>query len=75
MSRERLSERSLRHELIADGTLSVERNQVRPTRDHLFSSPSTEESVVSGGVYNGREAWKDSNGVSLLEIREQTADA
>lgn len=48
--------------LIQDGILQ---------QDTLFSSPSYAASFVVGGHINGKEAWKDINGLTLNELENQ----
>lgn len=67
--------RALRHELLAEGTMVTEGVRVRFTRDQLFSSPSAAASVLCGGAFNGREAWKDRDGVSLKQLEERAVEA
>ena len=44
-------------------------------RDVLFSSPSAAAATLAGGAYNGREAWKNEEGISLKELEERTASS
>jgi hypothetical protein len=56
----------LRADLIEQGAIVDDGNQIRFTRDVLFSSPSAAAAVLAGSSWNGRnEAWKDSNGKTL----------
>lgn len=65
--------RVLREQLLADGSLVEGNGTIRLTRDVLFTSPSAAAAVLAGGAYNGREAWKDSTGVSLKALEEELA--
>ncbi len=65
--------RELREKYTADGTLEVQGNRVRFTRDVLFRSPSAAASVVCGGVRNGRRGWKDAAGHTLAELEAALA--
>lgn len=63
----------LRDQLLQEGILVAEGDQVRLTKSHLFDSPSAAASVLSGGNKNGRTEWKDAVGRSLKELQKETA--
>ncbi|MGX4738337.1 GIY-YIG nuclease family protein [Kitasatospora griseola] len=64
-----------RDKLIADGIL-VEHGteQLRLTRTHIFDSPSSAASVLSGGSKNGRDNWKDAYGRTLKQNQERATE-
>jgi hypothetical protein len=64
---------AIRTALIADGTIVVDGDRLRFTRDWLFDSPSAAACVLAGGTYNGREAWRDVNGRTLKQLEEMVA--
>lgn len=41
------------------------------TQDWAFTSPSLAAAIVVGYSINGRNAWKNKNGISLKEIEER----
>jgi hypothetical protein len=57
-----------REELKRDGTLIMDGEKLRFTRDTEFSSPSMAGAIICGGHVNGRTFWKDSRGRELKEI-------
>lgn len=57
-----------REQLMKDGTLADEKNHLRFTKDHEFTSPSAAAAVIHGGTANGRTAWKDSYGITLKQL-------
>jgi hypothetical protein len=57
-----------RRRLIEDGTLVVEGDLLKFTRDSEFSSPSAAATVVHGGSANGLLAWKNKDGKTLKEL-------
>ncbi len=61
VTRESLSKgwTELRDELIDQGKLQVDGEQLRFVQDVLFRSPSAAAAVVAGGSRNGREVWRD----------------
>ncbi len=63
----------MRQQLIDDGILTPDADGYRLGVDHEFSSPSGAAAVIAGRAQNGREAWKDADGVSLKEHQEQEA--
>lgn len=60
----------LREEFKQDGTLVLDGDKLRFTRDTEFSSPSMAASVVCGGHANGLTFWRDKGGRELKEIEE-----
>ena len=62
-----------REQLIAEGTIEAQGDKIQVKKDVLFTSPSAAAAILAGGNYNGREAWKDSSGVSLKELEEGAA--
>lgn len=61
-----------RDRLVQEGVLVRKGNVLEFERDHLFTSPSTAATIVSGSSRNGREVWKDDAGRTLKEIEEAT---
>ena len=60
--------RELRDGMIRDGTLVKNNGELRFSRDHVFSSPSTAASVVVGGSSNGWREWKDDKSRTLHDV-------
>lgn len=63
--------RRSRTSLLEEGILAPQGEGLLFTADYEFSSPSLAASVVSGRNTNGREAWKDEQGVTLKEYQER----
>lgn len=59
---------SAREQLLKNGTLVDEKDRLRFTKDHEFTSPSAAAAVIHGGTANGRTAWKDSHGTTLKQL-------
>jgi hypothetical protein len=57
-----------RKRLVEDGTLVVDGDHLKFTRDSEFSSPSAAATVVHGGSANGLLAWKNKDGKTLKEL-------
>jgi hypothetical protein len=57
-----------RKRLVEDGTLVVDGDHLKFTRDSEFSSPSAAATVVHGGSANGLLAWKSKDGKTLKEL-------
>lgn len=66
--------RKYREQLNADGTIEREGENIRFTKNALFTSPSMAACVLSGASYNGRDVWKDEHGNSLKVLEEQIAE-
>lgn len=62
-----------REQLIQDGAIQVTTTHIELSKDVLFTSPSAAAAVLAGGKYNGREAWKDENGIQLKVLEEGAA--
>jgi hypothetical protein len=56
------SYRAQHEELVADGSIAVENNIARTTRDIVFSSPSTAGAIATGRSCNGRTEWVSAEG-------------
>jgi hypothetical protein len=68
--------RQIREALMEDKSIEkASDTTIRFARDVPFTSPSAAASVLAGGAYNGREAWKDKNGRSLKAIEEELAES
>ena len=65
----------LRQHLVTSGVLAEECGVYRLVSDHLFKSPSTAAMVLLGRNANGREEWKDANGVTLNQHQINSAAA
>ncbi|RMH70744.1 MAG: GIY-YIG nuclease family protein, partial [Actinomyces sp.] len=65
---------ALRAALVADGSLRDEGDHLVLTTDTLFRSPSLAAAVLVGGSINGREAWKDEEGVTLKQRQLEGAE-
>ena len=61
------SNRQIRKKLLRAGTFVEEGDVYRLVEDHLFGSPSMAAVVLLSSNANGRDAWKDANGVTLKE--------
>jgi hypothetical protein len=59
---------NMRQKLKAEGSMVVESEFLRFTRDVEFSSPSAAAAVIHGGHANGLTAWKDSKGQTLKQL-------
>lgn len=66
--------KALREELITSGAVIVDGTAIRFEKDVLFKSPSAAASVICGGVWNGREAWKDETGRSINELEQAISE-
>jgi hypothetical protein len=64
---------SLRKKLIESEILRLEGDTYRLTVDYIFSSPSAAAGVVIGGKVNGWTAWKTKGGITLDEVKRQSA--
>ncbi|PNW25385.1 GIY-YIG nuclease family protein [Formosa algae] len=63
--------KTLRNELIEDGTIQETQNGPFVfTKKHLFSSPSAAAAVIVGYSINGRRTWKDYKGRTLSQIEK-----
>ena len=60
-----------RQELLADGVLLEQVGCLLFLQDYAFGSPSTAAGVVLGSSVNGRDAWKNEQGVSLKNLQEK----
>lgn len=63
--------RELRESLINDGTLKSVDNKLIFQKNQLFYSPSAAACVIAGTSRNGRDDWKDINGLSINEIEKK----
>ena len=62
--------------LISDGTLEIDGDQLRFTKDHLFTTPSGAAAAVLGRTANGWKEWKRADGKTLgLDKRAIREDA
>jgi Domain of unknown function (DUF4357) len=66
---------SLRERMLADGLLVEEADGLRLTRDYVFSSPSLAAAFLLGTPISGRDAWRNSAGVTLKEIQAAQVEA
>lgn len=64
-----------RPKLIKDGVLIESNGKLQFTIDHEFNSPSHAATVIIGANTNGREKWKDENGISLKVHQGKIADS
>lgn len=61
--------KSLRTQLLNEGVLVPASNgKLRFAQDWIFSAPSTAAGVVLGASVNGRDEWKNEQGMSLNQI-------
>jgi hypothetical protein len=60
--------KTLRENLIKNGTIVKEGDKMYFAKGYLFNNPSPAAAVIMGYPKNGRTAWKDNNGASLKEI-------
>jgi len=68
------SYQSWRDQLISDGDFVEEEDSLRVAQDVLFSSPSAAAVVLLGGNANGREVWKNADGVSMKALEMQQTE-
>ncbi len=61
----------IRNQLTQQGVISAAGGRIRFEKDHLFSSPSAAASCVTGRTANGLVEWKNADGKSLREVRDQ----
>ncbi len=66
--------RALRDDLIAANTVKLDAKGVRFEGDVLFQSPSAAASVLCGGVWGGRTAWKNAAGKSINDLEKALAE-
>ena len=59
----------VRTELLADGILVEDGQQLRFTKDHVFSSPSRAAAIVLGRTSNGWIDWKHEDGRTLSQVK------
>lgn len=64
----------LHDKLIADGSLTLEGQHARFTRDVVFSSPSTAGAVLTGRSCNGRKQWLTTDGLMFGVWEQQGVD-
>jgi hypothetical protein len=66
---------ALRKDLLASGILTKRVDGFfELSQDYEFSSPSAAASVLLGASINGRDGWKTSNGETLKQLQEKSAD-
>jgi hypothetical protein len=65
---------ALRNELIRNGVLVPDGDQMRFTQDFSFKSPSAAGSVVRARHTNGRMEWKTADGRTLAQVQEAQID-
>jgi hypothetical protein len=64
-----------REQLIRQGVLAKQDNQVELLQDYKFKSPSQAAGLLLARSANGRLDWKDAAGITLKEHQEQAATA
>jgi hypothetical protein len=62
--------KELRAELVKQGVIAEEGEDLVLAQDYVFSSPSTAAGVLLAKSTNGRTAWKDKDGRTLRQIQE-----
>ena len=62
--------KSLRQQLLDEGTVTAENGVFKFIKDAEFSSPSAAAAAIRGGNANGLTAWKTKDGVTLRELDE-----
>lgn len=67
---ENLKYASLREELINNDILHTQNNKLVFSKDYLFDAFSAAASVVCGNSRNGKDYWKDKNGLSINDIEK-----
>jgi hypothetical protein len=65
----------LRRDLVAQGVLVPDGENLRFTQDYTFTSPSTAAGVILGRSANGRIEWQDRAGRTLKSIQEASVPA
>jgi hypothetical protein len=63
----------VRDQLAQQGVIATVNGRIRFEKDHLFTSPSGAAACVTGRTANGWIEWRDANGKTLREIRDQGA--
>lgn len=67
---------SLREDLLQNGILRQRDKQFYEfVQDYEFTSPSAAAGFIVGASINGRDWWKNSEGVTLKELQERAEDA
>lgn len=61
---------AIRSNLMADGALSDRGSHLHLREDFVFNSPSEAAGVMLGQAANGRDEWKDSEGLTLKTVQE-----
>ena len=64
-----------REQLIRQGVLTTQDNQVELLQDYEFKSPSQAAGLLLARNANGRLEWKDAAGITLKEHQERAAAA
>jgi hypothetical protein len=64
-----------REQLIRQGVLAKQDNQVELLQDYEFKSPSQAAGLLLARSANGRLDWKDAAGITLKEHQERAAEA
>lgn len=67
--------RSLRESLLSSGVLIESGSKLKFTRDQLFRSPSQAAAVVVGYSINGRDAWRNLDGITYSEFESRLTRA
>lgn len=67
--------KGVREELIAQGIVTIQGNQLRFESDHVFKSPSAASVFLLGRPSNGWTEWVDAQGRSLDAMERQSLDA
>ena len=65
----------MREQLIRQGVLARQDNQVELLQDYEFPSPSQAAALLLARSANGRLEWKDAAGITLKEHQERAAAA
>lgn len=64
-----------RADLLRSGVYRLDGERIVVEKDHVFSSPSSAASFLTGNSCNGWDEWKDERGLTLDEILRQDTNA
>ncbi len=64
----------IREDLVREGVLLQDRQQLRLTRTHVFESPSTAAGVLLGRSVDGRIRWRNAAGRTLKDLQSAAVE-
>lgn len=65
---------TIRERLVSKGIIQMDDNKYIFQENYLFPSPSQAASIIVGYSINGREHWRNNQGVSLKEIENRASN-